>query len=158
MTAHKRGTGRISRPGPARREHPSSPPPAAASEALTTAASGALAAMNPQVAVVDCGTSAVRAFIAEVPRGEDGQPRILEDLSYPVDLTDSFISGKLSRAGMDRVVTAFSVIAAAAKAYGINVLRAVATSGLREAANSDVLIERLRRVQGVDLEIIDIGE
>jgi exopolyphosphatase/guanosine-5'-triphosphate,3'-diphosphate pyrophosphatase len=158
MTAHKRGTGRISRPGPARREHPSSPPPAAASEALTTAASGALAAMNPQVAVVDCGTSAVRAFIAEVPRGEDGQPRILEDLSYPVDLTDSFISGKLSRAGMDRVVTAFSGIAAAAKAYGINVLRAVATSGLREAANSDVLIERLRRVQGVDLEIIDIGE
>ncbi len=115
-------------------------------------------APEAQVAVVDCGTSAVRAFIAEVPREEDGLPRILEDISFPVDLTGSFISGKLSREGMDRVVKAFDGIAAAASAYGITSLRAVATSGLREAANSDVLVERLRRHQGVELEIIDIGE
>ena len=34
----------------------------------------------------------------------------------------------------------------------------MATSALREAANSDVLVERLRSGLGVDLEIIDNAE
>ena len=110
-----------------------------------------------QVAVVDCGTSSVRAFIAEIPAGGDDH-RVLEDLSYPIDLTGGFVAGKLSRAAMDAVVDAFAGIAAAAKGYGITALRGVATSALREAANSDVLVERLRGELGVDLEIIDNAE
>jgi exopolyphosphatase/guanosine-5'-triphosphate,3'-diphosphate pyrophosphatase len=108
-----------------------------------------------QVAVVDCGTSSVRAFIAEA----EGQGhRILEDLVFPVDLTRGFIAGKLDRESMDGVVQACAGIVAAAKAYGITELRAVGTSAFREAANSDVLIERLRSRLGINLEIIDIAE
>ncbi|HEX3135437.1 MAG TPA: HD domain-containing protein [Planctomycetota bacterium] len=110
-----------------------------------------------QVAVVDCGTSSVRAFIAQLPT-DAGDPQILEDLSFPVDLTDAFVSGKLSRQAMDGVVEAFVNIAATARGYGITSLRAVGTSALREATNSDVLVERLRANQGVDLEIIDNAE
>jgi exopolyphosphatase/guanosine-5'-triphosphate,3'-diphosphate pyrophosphatase len=127
-------------------------PPAQLPAAIPRAAPGT------PVAVVDCGASAVRAFIAETPADDEGQPRILEDLSFPVDLTHSFVSGKLSRVGMDGVVRAFAGIVEAARNYGITALRAVATSGLREAVNSDVLVERLRSRLGVELEIIDIGE
>jgi exopolyphosphatase / guanosine-5'-triphosphate,3'-diphosphate pyrophosphatase len=110
-----------------------------------------------QVAVVDCGTSSVRAFIAQLPT-DGGDPEILEDLSFPVDLTDAFVSGKLSRQAMDGVVEAFVNIVASARGYGITTVRAVGTSALREAINSDVLVERLRANQGIDLEIIDNAE
>ena len=101
------------------------------------------------IAVIDCGSSSVRAFLAEV---EGDQQRILEDLVYPVDLTAGFTGGKLDREAMDSVVTAIEGIRAAASAYRITNIRAVATSALREANNSDVLIERVRARCGIDLE------
>ncbi len=104
------------------------------------------------IAVIDCGSSSVRAFLAEVD-GE--QQRILEDLIFPVDLTAGFTGGKLDREAMDSVVTAIEGIRAAAAAYRITNIRAVATSALREANNSDVLIERVRARCGIDLEVID---
>ena len=110
-----------------------------------------------QVAVVDCGTSSVRAFIAQLPAGS-GEHQVLEDLSFPVELTEAFVSGKLSRQAMDGVVNAFTAIAASARTYGITAIRAVGTAALREAVNSDVLVERLRAHLGIDLEIIDNAE
>jgi exopolyphosphatase / guanosine-5'-triphosphate,3'-diphosphate pyrophosphatase len=110
-----------------------------------------------QVAVVDCGTSSVRAFIAQLPAGS-GEHQVLEDLSFPVELTEAFVSGKLSRQAMDGVVNAFTAIADSARTYGITSIRAVGTAALREAVNSDVLVERLRAHLGIDLEIIDNAE
>ncbi len=109
------------------------------------------------VGVIDCGSSAVRAFIAEIPVAGDDY-RVIEDLSVPVDLTAGFLTGKLSRSAMDGVARAVAGIQQAAKGYGITSLRAVATSALREAANSDVLVERLRNRLNVNLEIIDNAE
>lgn len=109
------------------------------------------------VAVIDCGTSSVRAFIAEaIPGGLDY--RVLEDLAAPVDLTASFLEGKLNRQAMDDVEKAIVGIQQAAKSYGVTSLRAVATSALREATNSDVLVERLRNRLGVNLDVIDNAE
>ncbi len=109
------------------------------------------------VLVVDCGTSSVRAFIAQIPvQGNDFH--VLEDLSFPVDLTESFVSGKLSRQAMDGVAEAFAAIMESAKTYGVTRMRAVGTSALREAINSDVLVERLRSYLKIDLEVIDNAE
>jgi exopolyphosphatase / guanosine-5'-triphosphate,3'-diphosphate pyrophosphatase len=107
------------------------------------------------VAVIDCGTSSVRATIAELR--SDGV-RVLEDIHFPVDLSASFRSEKLDRAAMDAVVEAFTGIMDTAKAYGIGRSRAVATTALREAGNSDVLVERLNQRLGVELEVIDSAE
>ncbi|MBA3684904.1 MAG: HD domain-containing protein [Planctomycetes bacterium] len=116
----------------------------------------AVPAMLPrQAAVVDCGTSSVRAYIAEI-RGDD--QLIIEDLSYPIDLTTGFTAEKLDRESMDGVIEAFAAIAKTATEYGVAQLRSVATSALREASNSDVLVELLRSRVGVDLEIIDSAE
>ena len=111
---------------------------------------------GPQpVAVVDCGTTGVRAFIAEI----DGpRQRVLEDLVHPVDLTPSILRGKLDREDMDGVVAAFTAVRRAAAAYGVSHLRAVATSGLREAGNADVLLERLVAETGTEVEVIGGAE
>ena len=108
-----------------------------------------------QVAVVDCGTSELRAFIAEL---DGAKQRIIEDLHYPIDLTPAFTAEKLDREAMDGVIEAFSAVVTAAQGYGVSLLRAVGTSALREATNSDVLVERIRQKVGVDLEIIDSAE
>jgi exopolyphosphatase / guanosine-5'-triphosphate,3'-diphosphate pyrophosphatase len=107
------------------------------------------------VAVVDCGTSSVRTTIAELV---GDQVRILEELHYPIDLTPAFTSEKLDRQAMETVADACEAVAAAAKNYGVTVLRAVATSALREAANADVLVELVRSRTGVELEIIEAAE
>lgn len=108
-----------------------------------------------QIVVVDCGTSSVRAFIAEI-RG--AQQRILEDIHYPVNLTPTFTEAKLDRGAMDGLLHAFAGIEAVAKSYGARFLRAVATSVLREASNSDVMVEQIRSRLGLELEIIESAE
>jgi hypothetical protein len=71
------------------------------------------------VAVIDCGSSSVRAFIAEV----DGQEqRILEDLVLPVDLTVGFTKARLDRPAMDQVAQAVAAIMEAARAYKVCLL------------------------------------
>jgi exopolyphosphatase/guanosine-5'-triphosphate,3'-diphosphate pyrophosphatase len=107
------------------------------------------------VAVVDCGTTSTRAFLAEV---DGSATRVLEDLVVPVDLTDAFTTGKLDREAMDGVVAALRGIREAASAYAIREIRAVGTSGLREASNADVLLERIRHELGIDIEVIDAAE
>jgi exopolyphosphatase / guanosine-5'-triphosphate,3'-diphosphate pyrophosphatase len=107
------------------------------------------------VAVVDCGTSSVRATIAEL-KGDEC--RILEELNLPIDLTPAFTSEKLDRDAMEGVVEGFAAVAGAARTYGVTVLRAVGTSALRESANADVLVELVKTRTGVELEIIDSAE
>jgi len=107
------------------------------------------------VAVIDCGTSAVRALLVEIK--PDG-PRTLEDIVCPVDLGVGLTGGKLSHEVMAEVIEAIAGIRKAMQAYGIEQIRAVATSGVRESANGDVLIERVRAATGVELEPIDGAE
>lgn len=127
-------------------------------EAGVSSASRRAAKVNRLMAVVDCGSSSVRAFIAEPSSKIGDDYRVLEDLSVPVDLTEGFLVGKLSRAAMDGVARAIEGIQQAARSYGITTLRAVATSALREATNSDVLVEHIRNRLGVSLEVIDNAE
>jgi len=107
------------------------------------------------VAVIDCGTSAVRALLVEIR--PDG-PRTLEDIVRPVDLGEGLTGGKLSHEVMEEVIKAVGGIREAMRAYGIEQVRAVATSGVRESANGDVLIERVRAATGIELEPIDGAE
>ena len=81
-----------------------------------------------QVAVVDCGTSELRAFIAEL---DGAKQRIIEDLHYPIDLTPAFTAEKLDREAMDGVVQAVAAVVEAAQGYGVSQLRAVGTSHAR---------------------------
>jgi len=109
-----------------------------------------------QVLLIDCGSSAVRAYVAEV--GPKRQTTVLEDLSRDIDLTAGLRGGRLSRGAMDAVAAAVQDIQAAARSYDAEASRAVGTAALREAVNSDVLVERLRHQCDLELEVIDSAE
>jgi exopolyphosphatase / guanosine-5'-triphosphate,3'-diphosphate pyrophosphatase len=107
------------------------------------------------VCVIDCGTSSVRATIAEV---DVDRIHVLEDIVRIVDLSQALVTGRLELEALDAAESAIAGILTAAKAYGVDRFRAVATTGVREAGNADILLERIRTRHGLDLEVIDAAE
>ena len=108
---------------------------------------------TPEVmAVIDCGTSSIRATIAE--QCERGW-RIIEEVERPVDLYPAISEGSLNRGVMDALVEAMTDILHVIASFRADRVRAVATSALRAAANTDVVLERLRNERDIELELID---
>jgi exopolyphosphatase/guanosine-5'-triphosphate,3'-diphosphate pyrophosphatase len=108
-----------------------------------------------RAAVIDCGTSAVRASIVEI---SGSAHKVLEDLEYPVDLTSGLLEGRLNRPAIEGVLRALSGIFEACKANAVTRMRAVGTSALREAENADFLVERVIRASNIELEVLDSAE
>jgi exopolyphosphatase/guanosine-5'-triphosphate,3'-diphosphate pyrophosphatase len=106
------------------------------------------------VAVIDIGASAIRAEIAEI--NEDGTIRQLEPLRKGVLLgNDTFTRGELS---LESIRAACEVLRGFKKVmdeYGVRDIRAVATSAVREADNSDTFLDRVFMTTGIEVEIIE---
>jgi exopolyphosphatase/guanosine-5'-triphosphate,3'-diphosphate pyrophosphatase len=119
----------------------------------TTPANPTVDATRP-VAVLDIGASAIRLLVAElVP---DGAPHILEEASRGVLLgKETFTHGRLGPATMDAALKALEGFRSIMDGYGVLRYRAVATSAVREAANSDSFLDRVRLRTGLEVEIID---
>ncbi|MEW6367020.1 MAG: HD domain-containing protein [Acidobacteriota bacterium] len=109
------------------------------------------------VAAVDMGASAIRAVIAEVAPG--GAPRILEEVSRGVLLgKDTFTSGRIGAATVEAALRALEGFRQIMESYGVTRYRAVATSAVREAANRDGFLDRIRLRTGIEIEVIDGSE
>jgi exopolyphosphatase/guanosine-5'-triphosphate,3'-diphosphate pyrophosphatase len=117
----------------------------------------AAAELPLKVAAVDVGSNAIRFLAArfEEPRSFG----VLAAERYPLRLGhDVFLSGRLTREAMDGCVTTLGAIAEQLRELGVTHRRAVATSAIRESANGDKLIERVRRETGLELEVISGSE
>lgn len=112
--------------------------------------------MSRVLGVIDCGTSSVRGSIAEATAS--GELIVLEELQRDVDLRHVFHEGRLRRSAMDAIVEVLGDIRAAFGAYQPEQLRAVATSALRTATNTDVLLERIENAIALPIEVIDAEE
>jgi exopolyphosphatase/guanosine-5'-triphosphate,3'-diphosphate pyrophosphatase len=144
------------------------PTPAPASEPLPTpseARSGRpapargpeAAAVSRPMAVIDMGASAVRLVVAEVPPGEP--PRVIEKASRAVSLgRDAFTNGRLGAATIEATLRALEGFRRIMDSYGVVRYRAVATSAVREAANRDTFLDRVRLRTGLHVEVIDGSE
>jgi exopolyphosphatase / guanosine-5'-triphosphate,3'-diphosphate pyrophosphatase len=109
------------------------------------------------IAVVDMGASAIRLVVAEADGS--GEPRIIEEATRGVLLgKDTFSRGKLSAATMEATLKALEGFRRIMDTYGVVRYRAVATSAVREAENSDTFVDRIRLRTGIDVEIIDGSE
>ncbi len=109
------------------------------------------------VAVVHIGASAVRLVVAEL--GEQGTFRTLEEASRGVPLgKDTFTSGRLSGPTIETVLRILEGYRKLMGEYRVSVCRAVATSAVREAANRDGFVDRVRIRTGFDVEILDSSE
>jgi exopolyphosphatase/guanosine-5'-triphosphate,3'-diphosphate pyrophosphatase len=107
--------------------------------------------------VVDVGASAIRLVVAQYVPGE--HPEVLEEASRAVLLgRDTFSSGRISAATMDAAIRALVGFRAVMDSYGVSRVRAIATSAVREAANAETFLDRIRVRTGFDVETIDGSE
>ncbi len=109
------------------------------------------------VAAVDVGSNALRMAIAEVlPNGEF---EILERLQRAVRLgQDTFLRGRLGGQSMRAAVSVLQDFRQVLRLYEVGPLRAVATSAVREASNSDTFIDRVFMATAFQLEVIGTSE
>lgn len=104
-------------------------------------------------AAIDIGSNAMRLRIASV--GEDGHIKPLFAHREAVRLgADAFSSGVLRDETIARTEEAFDRFRAILNRYPVERLRATGTSALREAANGDRLIDRIRKRFGITIEVI----
>jgi len=109
------------------------------------------------VAVLDMGATSIRLLVAEIPPGEP--VRILEEASRGVLLgKETFTHGRIGAATMDATLKALEGFRKIMDGYGVVRYRAVATSAVREAANRDSFLDRVRLRTGLEVEIIDGSE
>ncbi len=107
--------------------------------------------------VLDVGASAIRLLIAQHRPGE--HPEILEEASRAVHLgRDTFSTGRIGAVTMDAAIRALAGFKQVMDEYGVTRVRAVATSAVREAANAETFLDRVRVRVGLDVEVIDGSE
>lgn len=109
-------------------------------------------------AAIDIGSNAVRLLISNIIE-QDDEPTIFKKNSLvrlPIRLgADVFLNGEVSEFNQQRMLdtmTAFSLIM---KSHGVVRYKACATSAMREAKNSGSIVEKIRDVSGISIDIID---
>jgi exopolyphosphatase/guanosine-5'-triphosphate,3'-diphosphate pyrophosphatase len=106
-----------------------------------------------QLAAIDAGSNAFRLMIARIRSTDDWE--IVESVRAPVRLGHSvFTSGEFDRRTLLDATAAFREFRNIMHAHGVTAYRAVTTSAAREARNRHVLIDRIRRLAKIELEVI----
>jgi exopolyphosphatase / guanosine-5'-triphosphate,3'-diphosphate pyrophosphatase len=109
------------------------------------------------VAAIDIGASSIRMDVAEV--APEGKLRILDSLKKGVQLgKDTFVAGILSEESIRAACDVLRDFKKIMDTYGVIRYRAVATSAVREAANSDTFLDRILMSTGLDVDVIDGSE
>ena len=111
----------------------------------------------PNLAAIDVGSNAIRMLVSRLD--SDSKLETLENIRLPVRLgKDAFTSRLFSEQTMQMAVDAFIRFRQVADMFEVRQVRAVATSAMREAINSDLLTERINRETGFAIEIITSEE
>ncbi len=110
------------------------------------------------VAAIDCGTNSIKVLIASI--GAGGSRVVLRDsqvvrLGEGVDET-----GMLAQGALERTFAAIDEFAEVIRGHGVppELTRFCATSATRDAGNSDVFTEGVRRRLGVEPEVLSGDE
>lgn len=106
-----------------------------------------------KVAAIDIGSSSIRMSIAEI--NEKKEIEILEDLRQPIRLgKDSFYKGKIFRNTIDECIQILIKYKQLCEEYGVEEIKAVATTAVRESSNADIFIDNIATYTGLQVEII----
>ena len=118
-----------------------------------------------RVAAIDCGTNTIRLLIAEADRDQSGRPRLevlrrrneIVRLGQGVDRT-----GMLDPEALERTLRVVAAYAADCDELGVApgeaVRRFVATSATRDASNREDFVAGVRRLLGVEPEVVSGAE
>jgi len=118
---------------------------------------GSQASAPELVAVLDMGASAVRLVIAEI--APERPVRLIEEASRGVLLgRDTFSTGVIRAQTVDATLAALEGFRQIMDGHGVRHVRAVATSAVREARNSEMFLDRIRGRTGIAFDIINEAE
>lgn len=107
-----------------------------------------------KVAAIDIGSNAVRLLIAEVEGRKITE--IYHRKRYITKLAEVLNSRKmLSNAAVERTIAALADFVHIINDSKVQRVHAVATSAVREATNSELLLEPVREKMGLSIEVID---
>lgn len=121
----------------------------------------AVALVPPKVAaVIDVGSTAIRMELAELR--SDGTFRALDSLQQPVHLgKDTFTKGRIQQSTLEECVTILKGYRRVMQEYGVTdagLIRAVATSAVREASNRETFLDRIYMATGINVTAVDEAE
>ncbi|MBL0868966.1 MAG: CHAD domain-containing protein [Phycisphaerales bacterium] len=113
---------------------------------------------KPQrIAAIDIGTNSIRLIVAEA--SPNGRYRVLDDEKEIVRLGKGLDStGKLDDNAMAHGCATIANMARIARGYNARVIRAVATSAVREATNGRDFQKRAQQLAGLPIDVITAQE
>ncbi len=112
-----------------------------------------------RLAAIDIGSNAARLLISDVTYNDDGNPQFqkINLVRVPLRLGfDVFERQEISEEKELMIMNTMQAYAHLLEAYGVprKHLRAAATSAMRDAANAQQIIEKVRKQTGIEIEVI----
>ncbi len=110
-----------------------------------------------KLAAIDIGSNAARLLITEVNINEKGIPSFnkLNLIRVPLRLGfDVFESGEISKAKIGMVMQTMKAYKHLMNAYGVEHLKACATSAMRDAKNAADIIRKIKMETDIGIEVI----
>jgi len=106
-----------------------------------------------RVAAIDIGSNAIRLTIAEVI--SPSHYKVIEKFRFPIRLgTDVFQMGEVGSVKIQEIIEVFKNIKSYLDQFYVQDLRAVATSALRDASNSKLLISKILENSKIKINVI----
>ncbi len=106
-----------------------------------------------RVAAIDVGSNSVRQIVADV--SPDGAISVVDEMKAQPRLGAGVEStGVLADSAIERAVEAISRMATLAKQLGAHRIESVATSAVRDAANAERFIARVRQETGLKVRVL----
>jgi exopolyphosphatase / guanosine-5'-triphosphate,3'-diphosphate pyrophosphatase len=114
-----------------------------------------------KLAAIDIGSNAARLLITDVVLNKEGKPEFnkLNLIRIPLRLGfDVFELGEISKKKRGMVLQTMKAYKHLLNAYEVTHLKAVATSAMRDAANSQDLIRKIKMETGIEVNVISGDE
>ncbi len=129
-----------------------------ANVALDAMNDAAASAAQRTLAFIDIGTNSVRLMVVTLRGSRSWSVITLQ--KEPVRLGEGEFGKRpaLTTPAMDRTILVCARFAELGRAHGARVVVAVATAAVREAANREVLVQRMRDEAGLDVHVVSGAE
>jgi exopolyphosphatase/guanosine-5'-triphosphate,3'-diphosphate pyrophosphatase len=110
-----------------------------------------------KLAAIDIGSNAARLLITEVTQANGGKPVFTKMNLFRVPLRlgfDVFENNLISVHRQEMLMQTMKAYQHLMKAYGVEAVKACATSAMRDASNSLEIINNVRQQTGIEIEVI----
>lgn len=114
-----------------------------------------------RLAAIDIGSNAARLLITEVSSTKEGRPQFnkLNLIRVPLRLGfDVFENREISKPKRGMILQTMKAYGHLMKAYEVQFIKACATSAMRDAANSEDIIRKVKLETGIEIKILSGDE